>query len=113
MNHTRAAGFLASTLRKQGLARRWPHRGPLVVLAPTDKAFERAGFERIPGDGISTIEARNVIEAHVAAIPTPGEIAEGQAVTTLAGRTLRLTNTKLAERCGDNIVLPIERLEVP
>jgi hypothetical protein len=113
MNHTRAAGFLAPTLRKQGLARRWPHREPLVVLAPTDAAFERAGFERIPGDGISATEARNIIEAHVASIPTRGEIAEGQTVTTLTGRTLRLTNTTLAERCGDNIVLPIERLEVP
>ncbi len=110
MNHTRAAEFLASALRIQGLARRWPHRQPLVVLAPTDGAFARAGFERIPGDGISATETRKLIEAHVAMIATPGEVAEGQMVTTLAGQTLRLINTARAERARDNIVLPVEAM---
>ncbi len=111
MNHTRAAAFLASALRAQGLARRWPHRGPFVVLAPTDEAFERAGFERLPGGGISAAQARKIIEAHVAEIPTPGEISEGQTVTTLTGRTLRLSNTARAEPCCDNVILPVHALE--
>ena len=111
MNHTRAAAFLASALRVQGLARRWPHREPFVVLAPTDEAFERAGFERLPGDGISAAQIRKMIEAHVAKIPTPGVIAEDQTVTTLTGRKLRLSKTAAAERCRDNVVLPVQAIE--
>jgi hypothetical protein len=42
MRRTRAAAFLAASLRVHGLARRWPHRGPFLVLAPTDEAFEQA-----------------------------------------------------------------------
>ena len=111
MDHKRAAAFLASAMRLQGLARRWPVREPLVVLAPTDEAFARADFERSPGDGMSPMQARSLIEAHVAPIPIPGAIAEGQSVTTLAGRTLRLTNTARAERCRNNMILPVEALE--
>lgn len=111
MHHTRAAMFLASALRVQGLARRWPHREPFVVLAPTDDAFDRAGFDRLPGDGISAAQARNIIEAHVAEIPTPGEISEDQTVTTLTGRTLRLSKTALAERCRNNVVLSVSTIE--
>lgn len=111
MGHTRAAGFLASALRAHGLARRWPHRGPLLVLAPSDEAFERTGLTRLPGDEISAARTRKMIEAHLAPIPARGTIEDGQAVTTLAGRTLRLMNTASAERCRDNLVLPVEEVE--
>jgi len=111
MNHSRAAEFLASALRIQGLARRWPHREPMVVLAPTDEAFQRAQFRRIPGDGISRADIRKIIEAHVATIPTPGNVEEGQVVTTLAGRTLRLTGTSRAKRARNNVVLPVEAMQ--
>jgi hypothetical protein len=112
MGHTRAAGFLASALRVYGLARRWPRRGPFVVLAPTDEAFERAGFNRVPGDGLSPAQARQTIEAHLAALATPGKVEDGQAVRTLAGRDVRLQNTDRAERCGDNVVLAVDTLYV-
>lgn len=112
MDHRRAAAFLASAMRLQGLARRWPVREPLVVLAPTDEAFARADFERSPGDGMSPMQARSLIEAHVAPIPIPGAIAEGQSVTTLAGRTLRLTNTARAERCRNNVILPVDAIQM-
>ena len=111
MNHRRAAEFLASALRVQGLARRWPHRGPFVVLAPTDEAFERANFKRIPGDGISPADTRTVVEAHVAAIPAPGNIAEGQMITTLAGRAVPLMNTSRAVHARDNVILPVETVQ--
>lgn len=111
MNHMRAASFLASALRIQGLARRWPYREPLVILAPTDSAFDRAGFTHIPGDGISAAETRKLVEAHVAAIPTPGKIEEGQMVTTRAGQTVRLTNTARAECARDNVVLPVDTVQ--
>jgi hypothetical protein len=111
LNHRRAAQFLASALRMQGLARRWPHREPLVVLAPTDEAFERASFRRIPGDGSSAADTRKTIEAHVAMIPTSGTITEGQVVTTVAGRTLRLTNTSRAASARNNVVLPVEQMQ--
>jgi hypothetical protein len=111
MRHMRAAAFLASALRKQGLARWWPHRDPLVVLAPTDAAFERAKFNHLPGGGISRAEVRKIIEAHVAPLPTPGSVSDGQKVTTLAGRTFALSNTTRAERCRDNVVVPVEEIQ--
>jgi hypothetical protein len=112
MGHSRAAAFLASALRVHGLARRWPHRGPFVVLAPNDEAFERAGFNRVPGDGMSRSEARKIIEAHVAALPASASVDEGQSIKTLSGRTVLLKDTKSAQRCGDNVVLPIRSLRV-
>ena len=45
--------------------------GPFLVLAPTDEAFERAGFNRVPGDGLSAAETRQMIEAQIAVIGTP------------------------------------------
>jgi hypothetical protein len=113
MNHTKAAAFLASALRMQGLARRWSRSGPFVVLAPTDDAFERAQFKRVPGDGISAAETRRIIEAHVASIPTQGEISEGQIVTTLTGNPHKLTNTARAMRSRNNVVLPVDEMEMP
>jgi hypothetical protein len=112
MGHSRAAAFLASALRIYGLARRWPHRGPFVVLAPSNEAFERAGFNRVPGDGMSPSEARKIIEAHVAVLPASANVDEGQSIKTLIGRTLLLEDTKSAQRCGDNVVLPIRSLRV-
>jgi hypothetical protein len=112
MGHSRAAGFLASALRVHGLARRWPHRGPFVVLAPTDEAFERARFNRVPGDGMSPSEARKIIEAHIAVLPPSASVDDGQSIKTLSGRTVRLEDTKSAQRCGDNVVVPIRSVRV-
>jgi hypothetical protein len=108
MGHSRTAAFLASALRVHGLARRWPRRGPFVILAPTDKAFEDARFNRVPGDGMSAAEARQMIEAHVAPLSTAGKIEDGQMVRTLAGYSVRLQSAARAERCGDNVVLAID-----
>jgi hypothetical protein len=110
--HSRAATFLAAALRVHGLARRWPRPGPFVVLAPSDKAFERARFDRVPGDGMSAADARRMIEAHVAVIARAGEIEDGEEVRTLAGKIMRLHGTDRAERCGRNLVLPIDELYV-
>jgi hypothetical protein len=110
MGHSRAAAFLASALRVHGLARRWQHRGPFLVLAPTDQAFVDAGYHRVPGDGISATEVREMIEGHVASISTPGKIEEGQTVRTLAGGDIRLHSTERAQRCGDNVLLPADNL---
>ena len=110
MQHLRAAGFLASALRVFGLARRWPHRGPFVVLAPTDRAFEEAAFRRAPGDGMSAAEGRKIVEAHVAVAPACGSLEDGQLVTTLAGRTVRLNDTRRAKACANNAILPIQEL---
>jgi len=113
MRHKRAANFLAAALRLHGLARRWPHRGPFLVLAPTDEAFERAEFKRVPGDGLNPLEAREMIEAHVAAIDTAGKIEEGQIARTLAGRDVRLQIAGPFERCGNNVVVPVRKIEAP
>lgn len=113
LGHSRAAAFLAAALRVHGLARRWAHRGPFVVLAPTDEAFVLAGFAHVPGDGTSAAEARQMIEAHVAILPKAGKLEQGQAVRTLAGCDVRLNNTHGAECCGDNIVLPVDELLIP
>ena len=76
------------------------------MLAPDDAAFEAAGFNRVPGDGMSAAEARVIIEAHVA--PRPSRLGEGQAeLTTLAGETFRLDDLKAARPCGDNLVVPV------
>jgi hypothetical protein len=109
IGHTRAAAFLASALRVHGLARRWPHRGPFVVLAPTDEAFDRAGFDRVPGDGISATETRKMIEAHLAISPHSLPLDDREALTTLGDRRLVLKDAKLeAVTCGPNVVVPIE-----
>jgi hypothetical protein len=111
MGHTRAAAFLAAALRVHGLARRWPHRGPFVVLAPTDEAFDESGFNRVPGDGLSRAETRRIIDAHIAVIGTR-QIEVRQTVRTLAGRDVRLDNIDSAERCGENnIVVPVRKIE--
>jgi hypothetical protein len=110
MGHLRAAAFLAAALRVHGLARRWAHRGPFVVLSPADDAFEAAGFRRVPGDGMSAIEAREMIEAHVAVVRSSKLIESGTELTTLAGQTFRLTDTKLAQQCGDNLLVPVRTI---
>jgi hypothetical protein len=109
MGLTRAAAFLASALRVHGFARRWPHRGPFVVLAPTDEAFAIARFDRVPGDGTTAREARKIVEAHIAVMPPSGPLKEGDRVTTIAGRSW-VPDLKRATQCGDNIVLPVDRL---
>jgi hypothetical protein len=113
MGHSRAASFLASALRLHGIARRWPHRGPFVVLAPTDDAFEHAGLECLHRDGISSAQAREIIEAHVAIARAPARIEGGSEITTLSGRTFRLDDVKLAQQCGDNLLVPVHRLLGP
>jgi hypothetical protein len=110
MGHSRAAAFLASALRVHGLARRWPHRGPFLVLAPTDEAFERAAFTRVPGDGISATDSRRIIQTHVAALPASLTLKDGQQLTTLAGRTFLIKEAEQAKACGDNVILSIEKI---
>jgi hypothetical protein len=109
MRLRRAAAFLASALRVHGLARRWPHRGPFVVLAPTDEAFARARFDRVPGDGMSAAEARKMIEAHIAIRPASHPLKEGQRVTTIAGQTMT-PELQHAAQCGHNVVVPVDRM---
>ncbi len=113
MQHSRAAAFLAAALRIHGLARRWPHRGPFLVLAPTDEAFDRAGYDHVPGDGMSAAQARKIIEAHAAILPTSRAVKDGQIIKTLAGKTLRLEKAECAERSGGDIILPVAELLVP
>jgi hypothetical protein len=109
MGLTRAAAFLASALRVHGLARRWPHRGPFVVLTPTDEAFALARFDRVPGDGMTARETRKIIEAHIAIMPPSEPLKEGQSVTTIAGRSW-VPDLKRATQCGDNTVFSIDRV---
>jgi hypothetical protein len=104
-----AATFLASALRVHGLARRWPHRGPFVVLAPTDEAFARAKFDRVPGDGMTVAETRKMLETHIAIMPASGPLREGQRVTTIAGRSY-VIDLQRANQSGDNIVFPVDRM---
>ena len=108
MGHSRAAAFLASAMRIHGLARRWQHRGPFVVLAPTI-AFEAAGFYRVPGDGMSAAEVRDMIDAHVAVVRSPKLIKGGSEVTTLAGRTFRLPEIG-SRSSGDNLLVPVRTI---
>ncbi len=108
--HSRAAAFLASAMRLHGLARRWKHRGPFVILAPSDEAFEAAGFYCVPGDGTSATDVRDMIEAHVAVVRSPKLIKGGSEVTTLAGRTFRLPDIRLAQQCGDNLLVPVRTI---
>jgi hypothetical protein len=109
MGLTRAAAFLASALRGHGFARRWPHRGPFVVLAPTNEAFALASFDRVPGDGTTARGTRKIIEAHIAVMPPSGPLKEGERVTTIAGRSW-VPDLKRATQCGGNIVLSVDRL---
>jgi hypothetical protein len=110
MKHARAAAFLAAALRVHGLARRWSRPGPFVILAPTDEAFERAAFHRIPGDGMSTAQLRRLIEPHLAPLRKVGTIEEGETVRTLDGRVLRLEKIEGAQHCGQNILLPVDEI---
>ena len=111
MGHSRAAAFLAAALRVHGLARRWPHRGPFFVLAPTNEAFEQAGFSHVPGDGLSAVDTKEIIEAHVAVIDTSAKIEEGRILRTLARRDVRLENVDRLERCGNNLLVPVRKIE--
>jgi hypothetical protein len=109
MGHWHTASFLAWTLTIHGLARRWPHRGRFVVLAPTDKAIERAGLVHVLRD-TNAAEARRIIEAHVAIYLGPDPIRDGLELITLAGRRLVLKNSNRAQYCGINVVIPTSRV---
>jgi hypothetical protein len=109
MGLTRAAAFLAAALRVHGLARQWPHRGPFLVLAPTDQAFERAKFVRTPGDDMNMAQSVRMLKSHLAVSPT-GKIEDGQTIQTLMGSSVQLRGTQNARHSGDNIVLPIDTL---
>jgi hypothetical protein len=109
MGHLRAAAFLASALRVYGLARRWPHRGPFVLLVPDDDAFKAAAFDRVPGDGLSAAETRQMLEAHAAARPEK-PIEAASELTTLAGHTFRPADINAAVTCGDNILIPVRTI---
>jgi hypothetical protein len=110
MGLSRSASFLAAALRTHGLARRWPHRGPFIILAPTDSAFERAGFDRIPGDGMSCFELLKIVRAHVAVLEATHTLKNKIQVASLSGDILDLEDLTAAERCGDNLVMPTERI---
>jgi hypothetical protein len=110
MGHSRAAAFLASALRVHGLARRWPLRGPFLLLAPSDQAFARSGFGCVPGDGVKAAEVRRLIKAHVAIIDRQTKLHDDQEVKTLARQVVRLQNTGRVEFCGNNIILPVDEL---
>jgi hypothetical protein len=103
----RAAVFLASALSLYGIARRWPHRGPFVVLAPTDKAIRNAGLTDKLEELGSAAGALLIIEAHVAALPVPDTNPQGLELTTLAGQRFRLEPNAVVRRCGGNFVVPI------
>jgi hypothetical protein len=102
-----AAVFLASALSLYGIARRWPHRGPFVVLAPTDKAIRRAGLIEKLEDISSAAEAFRIIEAHVAVLREPDINPRGLELTTLAGQRFRVENHTTIRRCGDHLLVPI------
>jgi hypothetical protein len=104
MGLLRAAEFLASALRVHGLARRWPHRGPFLVFAPTDDVV--IGYHRLLGGEPSPVQARKIIEAHVAVMPKPNFIKDGLEVVTLGGTRLRLEGTRRLRHCGHHCVLP-------
>ena len=104
-----AARFLASALRTQGLARRWPYRGPFLILAPRDDALRKLSFP-FPGEGLDRAAVRRVLAAHLALLPDAGELRDGMETTTLAGRTIRLKDTALAERVGRHVLLPINEV---
>lgn len=109
IGQSRAAAFLASALRVHGLARRWVHRGPFVVLAPDDAAFEAAGFDRVPGDGMSAAEARAMIEAHLA--QRPSRLGDGKVeLRTLARETVQINDLTSALPCGNNLVMPVRTI---
>ena len=59
----------------------------------------------------SAAEAREVIESHVAVIGSSEKIEQDQTVRTLARRDIRIQNIKDFERCGDNIVVPVSKIE--
>lgn len=113
VGHLRAAGFLAAALRRQGLARRWPHRGPFLVLAPSDDAFARAKFNRVPGDGISPSQVRKMIEAHVVPMPALEELENDRVVRALDGHAIRLQDTSCLVRSGPHAILSVEQLRGP
>jgi hypothetical protein len=109
MGHFRAAAFLAAAMRVNGLARRWPHRGPFAILAPRDEDIERARMTRVPGDGLTATQARAIIEAHVATIAHPDDVKDGIEVSTMRGRRVRLDETDLAVRTDNNVVLTVRQ----
>jgi hypothetical protein len=106
----RAAAFLAAALRVYGVQRRWVHRGPLLILAPKDAAFDLGEELRFPGHDSSRSDVLLVMKAHVAPLPAGGALEHCNEVTTLAGQRVRLTNTAEAKVCGENMILPIETL---
>lgn len=98
---TRAAEFVAAAMRVHGVARRWPHRGPFLILAPSDAAFAAAGFSRIAGDGMRRAEVLAMLRACVipldgGSIPSPGATA-----VSLAGESVTLPSV-VPMRVGAN-----------
>jgi hypothetical protein len=104
----RAAAFLAAALRVYGVERRWVHRGPFLILAPKDAAFDLTEALRFPGDGTSRGGILAALKAYVAPLPAGGTLEHSNEVTTLAGQRVRLTNTAEAKVCGENMILPVE-----
>ncbi len=103
-----AAAFLASALSLYGLARRWAHRGPFVILTPTDKAIQRAGLTDKLAELSGAAEALRIIEAHVAILHEHGVGSQVLELTTLAGRRFHLGSSAAVRPCGNNLVVAIE-----
>jgi hypothetical protein len=80
-----------------------------VVLAPTDTAFERAGFVLLLEEAMSSARTREIIEAHVAVLNAATRIDDGSEITTLSGQTFRLDDVELAQQCADNLIIPVHR----
>ena len=110
MGHSRAAAFLAAALRVHGLARRWPWRGPFLMLVPTDQAFERACFKRVPGDGLSAAETRSLLESHVVSRSAASAPKNGMQLTTLSGNELHLNNIEAVEQYGNHLIVSVSEL---
>jgi hypothetical protein len=87
-----AAQLLASALARGRLARHWRTRGPIVVLAPHERAFDAFDLPAWLGTGAEA-QLRRAIDAHVAPLPPelapmigkPFEALRGVRLRTLAG----------------------------
>jgi hypothetical protein len=127
-----AAQLLASALARARLARHWRIRGPIVVLAPDESAFE--DFD-LPGwlRGDAAAKLRGAIDAHVAPLPPeltaiigePFETLRRVRLRTVAGEDVTVTieppasatlagdRIAMAPQClwsGRNLVIRTERL---
>jgi hypothetical protein len=106
---TRAAEFVATALRVLGIARRWPHRGPFLIVAPSDAAFAAAGFSRIAGDGIRRADVLALLRACTIPLSHDAVPPPGATVVNLAGESVTLPSIA-PTRVGINQFVVSEKL---